>query len=106
MMNNKSKREQRCIELFDRLKVQFLRSHTLDDADKGYYPNQPVKEYYSGLSSQEAASFVALLIRFSSHMSLDDFNTNWFFYSDYIYQDEDLDAQESVQATLKNEIKP
>ena len=39
-------------------------------------------------------------------MSLDDFNTNWFFYSDYIYQDEDLDAQESVQATLKNEIRP
>ena len=49
---------------------------------------------------------MALLIRFSSHMSLDDFNTNWFFYSDYIYQDEDLDAQESVQATLKNEIRP
>lgn len=106
MIYNKSKREQRCIELFDRLKQQFIRAHAIDDADKGYYPNQPVKEYYNGLSSQEAASFVALLIRFSSHMSLDDFNTNWFFYSDYIYQDEDLDAQESVQATLKNEIKP
>ena len=42
MIYNKSKREQRCIELFDRLKQQFSRAHALDDADKGYYPNQPV----------------------------------------------------------------
>ena len=99
---NDNKREQRCIELFDRLKQQFIRAHALDDADKGYYPNTSTKEFYNGLSTQEASCFVALLIRFSSHMSLDDFNTNWFFYSDYIYQDEDLDAQESLQATLKS----
>ena len=99
---NDNKREQRCIELFDRIKQQFIRAHALDDADKGYYPNQPVKEYYSGLSSQEAASFVVLLIRFSSHMSLDDFHTNWFFYAIYIYQDEDIDAQDSLQSTLKS----
>lgn len=100
---NDNKRQQRCIELYERLKQQFIRAHALDDADKGYYPNQPVKEYYNGLSSQEAACFVSLLIRFSSHMSLDDFNTNWFFYSDYIYQDEDIDAQESLQAALNAE---
>lgn len=99
---NDNKREQRCIELFDRIKQQFIRAHALEDADKGYIPNQSSKEFYHGLSAQEAASFVALLIRFTSHMSLDDFNTNWFFYSDYIYQDEDIDAQESLQATLKS----
>ena len=96
-MTNDNKREQRCIELFDRLKAQFTRSHTLDDAAKGYYPNDEGKEFNRNLSEQEAALFVQLLIRITAHMSLDDFNENWFFYSDYIYQDEDLDAQEAIR---------
>ncbi len=52
---NDNKREQRCIELFDRLKQQFIRAHALDDADKGYCPNQSSKEFYHGLSAQEAS---------------------------------------------------
>ena len=97
-MTNNNQREHRCIELFDRIKAQFLRSHTLDDAAKGYYPNDEGKEFNRQVSEQEAALFVSLLIRFTSHMNLDDFNSNWFFYSDYIYQDEDLDAQEAIRA--------
>ena len=34
MSNN---REQRCIQLFERFKAQFLRALTLDDAEKDFY---------------------------------------------------------------------
>lgn len=102
-MQKDNKRAQRCIELFDRLKTQFVRSHTLNDAAKGYYPNEDGKVFNRQTAEQEAALFVSLLIDFTAHMSLDDFNSNWFFYSDYIYQDEDLDAQECVQHRLEEE---
>ena len=101
-MNNK--REQRCIELYERIKAQMLRSHVLDDADKGIIPCKDSNEFNRRISEHEAAILVSGLIRLTAHMGLDDFNSNWFFFSDYIYQDEDLDAQECVQRTLKNEI--
>ena len=85
-MNN---RELRCTQLYERFKAQFLRVAALDDADRGYYPNQESTKYNRCQAEQEAAQLVSLLIRFTSHMDIDDFNTNWFFYSDYIYQDED-----------------
>ncbi len=100
-MNNK--REQRCIELFERIKAQLLRSHVLDDADKGIVPCKDSNEFNRRIAEHEAALMVSGLIRLTAHMGLDDFNSNWFFYSDYIYQDEDLDAQECVQRTLKDE---
>ena len=100
-MNNK--REQRCIELYERLKTQFVRSHMLDDADKGYIPVEESNEFNKSIAAHEAALMVSCMIRLTAHMGIDDFNTNWFFYSDYIYQDEDLDAQECVQRTLREE---
>ena len=36
MENMSNKREQRCIELYERLKTQYVRSHVLDDADTGF----------------------------------------------------------------------
>jgi hypothetical protein len=101
-MNNK--REQRCIELYERLKSQFIRSHLLDDADKGLLPVKDSNDYNRQIAAHEAALLVSSLIRLTAHMGLDDFNSNWFFYSDYIYQDEDIDAQESLQAALKSEM--
>ena len=100
-MNNK--REQRCIELYERLKTQFVRSHMLDDADKGHIPVEESNEFNKSIAAHEAALMVSCMIRLTAHMGIDDFNTNWFFYSDYIYQDEDLDAQECVQRTLREE---
>ena len=103
-MNN-NKREQRCIELFDRLKVQFLRSRTLDDAQKGYIPCEDSKVFNRRISEHEASLFLSLLIRFTAYMNVDDFNTNWFFLSDYIYQDEDENAKTCVEDTLENNPK-
>ena len=101
-MNNK--REQRCIELYERLKSQFLRSHVLDDSDKGLLPVKDSNDFNRQISAHEAALMVSSLIRLTAHMGLDDFNSNWFFFSDYIDQDEDLDAQECVQRSLLNEL--
>lgn len=101
-MNNK--REQRCIELYERLKSQFIRSHLLDDADKGLLPVKDSNDYNRQIAAHEAAILVSSLIRLTAHMGLDDFNSNWFFYSDYIYQDEDLDAQECVERTLMEDV--
>lgn len=101
MMDNN--REQRCIELYKRLKNQFLRSHVLDDAYKGLMPTQESNDYNKRIAAKEATVMVRSLIRLSAHMDVDDFNTNWFFYSDYIYQDEDDEAQESLQQTLDDE---
>lgn len=100
-MTNENKRVQRCIELYERLKAQFIRSHTLDDAAKCYYPNEEGKAYNRKMAEQEAALFVSLLMTFTAHMTVDDFNSNWFFYSDYIYQDEDLEAQECLHQQLE-----
>ena len=100
-MNN---RKQRCIELFDRLRAQFLRVAALDDADRGYYPNQESTSFNRRLADHEAAQLVSLLIRFTSHMDVDDFNTNWFFFSDYIYQDEDEEARENVRQEQSEEL--
>lgn len=101
-MNNK--REQRCIELYERLKVQFQRSRVLDDADKGLLPVKDSNEFNKSIAAHEAALMVSCLIRLTAHMGLDDFNSNWFFFSDYIYQDEDLDAQECVERSLKADV--
>ena len=43
------------------------------------------------------------MIKFTSHMGVDDFNNNWFFYSDFIYQDEDLDCQHAIESKQKEE---
>ena len=94
MSNNK--REQRCIELFDRFKAQFLRSHVLDDAKKCYAPKEESNAYNRKCAEREAALLVSLFIRLTAHMDLDDFNTNWFFYSDYIYQDEVPECQDAL----------
>jgi hypothetical protein len=37
-------REQRCIQLFNRFKAQFLRAFQLDDAEKDFYPSQSSNE--------------------------------------------------------------
>ena len=92
-----NKREQRCIELYERLKTQYVRSHVLDDADKGFVSVKDSNDYNKTVAAQEAALLVSCLIRLTAHMSVDDFNKNWFYYSDYIYQDEDLDAQEALR---------
>ena len=97
-------RHQRCIQLFNRLKAQFLRVAALDDADRGFYPNQDSNNFNRRMAEQEAAQFVALLARFTSHMGIDDFNNNWFFFSDYIYQDEDEEARESVRNEQTEEL--
>ena len=101
IMNN---RKQRCIQLFDRFKAQFLRVSALEDADRGFYPNQESNNFNRRMAEQDAALLVTLLARFTSHMSIDDFNTNWFFYSDYIYQDEDEDARENVSKDETEEL--
>ena len=56
-------RHQRCIQLFNRLKAQFLRVAALDDADRGFYPNQDSNNFNRRMAEQEAAQFVALLAR-------------------------------------------
>lgn len=93
-MNNK--REQRCIQLYDKLVNQFLETHILDDTDKGLLPNQESNDYNKKLAKQEASQMVSALIRLSSHCDIDDFNDYWFYYADCIYQDEDPAAQDSV----------
>ena len=86
-MNNK--REQRCIELYEKLRAQFVRSHVLDDVEKGYTTQMTSNDYNKGIAAHEAALMVSSLIHLTAHMGLDDFNSNWFYYSDYIYQDEE-----------------
>ena len=56
-MNNK--REQRCIELYERLKVQFQRSRVLDDADKGLLPVKDSNEFNKRIAEHEAALMVS-----------------------------------------------
>ena len=100
-MNNN--REQRCIQLFNRFKAQFQRALTLDDAQKDYYPSQVSNEFNRLLAKRYAADFCSLMIRLTSHMGVDDFNNNWFFYSDFIYQDEDLDCQHAIESKSKED---
>ena len=95
-INTDPRREQRCIELFERLKAQFLRTYILDDAEKNLVPTSASNDFNRVMAGRDAALFSRLLIRLSSHCGVDDFNTNWFYYSDYIYQDEDINAQESI----------
>lgn len=97
-------RELRCTQLYNRFKAQFLRVLALDDTQRGYYPNKESNEANRRLAEHDAALLVYLLIRFTSHMSIDDFNSNWFFYSDYIYQDEDENARESVENDQTQEL--
>lgn len=98
-----NKREQRCIELFDRLKARFNRIHSFDDAMKGYDSIESGRDYNRRISEQEAYLFLRLLMLLSSYSNIDSFNDYWFFLSDYIYQDEDLDAKESIEEKL-NEV--
>ena len=100
-MNN---RELRCTQLYDRFKAQFLRAYALEDARRGYYPNKESNETTRRQAEQDAAMMVSLLIRFTSNMDIGDFNTNWFFYSDYIYQDEDEEARENVSKDESGEL--
>ena len=60
MMNN---RKQRCIQLFDRFKAQFLRVSALEDADRGFYPNQESNNFNRRMAEQDAALLVTLLAR-------------------------------------------
>lgn len=103
MIYNKSKREQRCIELFNRLKAHFYRIHNYDDAMKGYSSNESSMVFNRRLSEQEADLFLRSLIRLTSHTNVDDFNNYWFFLSDYIYQDEDEFARENIEEKLRKE---
>ena len=96
-------REQRCIQLFNRFKAQFLRALQLDDAEKDYYPSQSSNEFNRLLADRYAADFCMLMIRLTSHMGVDDFNNNWFFFSDFIYQDEDLDCQHAIESKQKED---
>ena len=96
-------REQRCIQLFNRFKAQFLRALQLDDAQKDYYPTQVGSEFNRLLAERDASDFCRLMIRFTSHMGVDDFNNNWFFFSDFIYQDEDLDCQHAIESKQKED---
>ena len=96
-------REQRCIQLFNRFKAQFLRSLVLDNTEKDFYPSQVNDETYRTLAERYASDFCRLMIRFTSHMDVDDFNNNWFFFSDFIYQDEDPDCQHAIENKMKEE---
>ena len=100
---DRNNREQRCIQLFDRFKAQFLRSLVLDDTDKDFYPSQVSNETNRTLAEHYASDFCRLMIRLTSHMGVDDFNNNWFFFSDFIYQDEDLDCQHAIESKQKEE---
>ena len=71
-MNN-NKREQRCIELYERLKAQFQRSRVLDDADKGHIPVEESNEFNTSIAAHEAALIVSCMIRLTAHMGIDDF---------------------------------
>ena len=93
---DKNQREQRCIQLYDRFKAQFERVLTLDDAQKEYYPTGESKEFNKMLAARYAADFCMLMIRLTSYMGVDDFNEVWFYYSDYIYQDEDADCKLAI----------
>ncbi len=96
-------REQRCIQLFNRFKAQFLRSLVLDDTEKDFYPSQVSNQANRLLAERYASDFCMLTIRLTSHMGVDDFNNNWFFFSDFIYQDEDLDCQHAVESKSKED---
>ena len=98
---DKNRREERCIQLFNRFKAQFLRALALDDAEKDFYPSQVSNQTNRMLADHDAAEFCRLMIRFTSHMGVDDFNNNWFFFSDFIYQDEDLDCQHAIESKQK-----
>ena len=96
-------REQRCIQLFDRFKAQFLRSLVLDDTEKDFYPSQVSNETNRTLAELYASDFCRLMIKLTSHMNIEDFNDNWFYFSDFIYQDEDLDCQKAIDGKQKEE---
>ena len=98
---NETNREHRCIQLFNRFKAQFQRALMLDDAQKDYYPSQASSEYNRLLAERDAADFCRLMIKLTSHMNIEDFNDNWFFFSDFIYQDEDLDCQQAIESKQK-----
>ena len=98
-----NKREQRCIELFDRLKAHFNRIHSFDDAMKGYDSIESGRDYNRRISEQEAYLFLRLLMLLSSYSNIDSFNDYWFFLSDYIYQDEDEFARENIEEKLRKE---
>ena len=100
---DKNQREQRCIQLYDRFKAHFERVLTLDDAQKEYYPSAESREFNRMLAARYAADFCMLMIRLTSHMGVDDFNDNWFFFSDFIYQDEDLDCQHAIESKQKED---
>lgn len=100
---DKNQREQRCIQLYDRFKAQFERVLTLDDAQKEYYPSMESREFNRMQAEKYAADFTMLIIRLTSHMGVEDFNENWFFFSDFIYQDEDDDCQMAIKAKQKEE---
>ena len=102
-MKEINQKEQRCIQLYDRFKAQFERVLTLDDAQKEYYPNAESSAFIRMLAARYAAEFTMLMIRLTSHMEVEDFNDNWFFYSDFIYQDEDDDCQMAIKAKQKEE---
>lgn len=94
-------REQRCIQLFNRFKAQFQRALALDDAEKDFYPSQVSNQTNRMLAERYASDFCMLMIRLTSHMGVDDFNNNWFYFSDFIYQDEDLDCQHAIESKSK-----
>lgn len=94
-------REQRCIQLFNRFKAQFQRALTLDDAQKDYYPSQVSAEFNRLQAERDASDFCRLMMRLTSHMGVEDFNDNWFFFSDFIYQDEDPDCQRAIESKEK-----
>ena len=100
---DKNQREQRCIQLYDRFKAQFERVLALDDAQKEYYPSMESREFNRMQAEKYAADFTMLMIRLTSHMGVEDFNDNWFYFSDFIYQDEDDDCQMAITAKQKEE---
>ena len=100
---DKNQREQRCIQLYDRFKAQFERVLTLDDAQKEYYPSMESREFNRMQAEKYAADFTMLMIRLKSHMGVEDFNDNWFYFSDFIYQDEDDDCEQAIKGKMRED---
>ena len=100
---NETNREQRCIQLFNRFKALFQRALTLDDAQKEYYPSQARSEYNRLRAERDAADFCRLMMKLTSHMNNEDFNDNWFYFSDFIYQDEDQDCKMAIEGKRKED---
>ena len=87
-MTEFNNRQQRCIELYDRLKAQFLRTAVLNNLISGVQPTKKSDTYYRYVAAHDAAVLITLLSRLTAHQTIKDFKAHCVSLSDYIYQDE------------------